>query len=72
MHYAKWWGMVHLQRGFKLPHCQILQDASLQFVHGVVVVVQQDPSCADVQAIYTEYTSVEMTWSEVAWKRLTL
>ena len=68
MHYAKG-RMVHLQCVFELSHSQILQDASLKFVHGVVVVVQQDPGCADVQAVCTENASVVRTWSKMALKR---
>lgn len=41
----------NLERRFELSDSQILQDASLQFVHSVVVVVQKSASSSDVQTV---------------------
>lgn len=40
-----------LQAALQLPHGQVLQHPLLQLFHGVVVVVQENPGCSDVQPV---------------------
>lgn len=42
----------HLQWSLQLSDSQVLQHSPLQLLHGIVVVVQQDASGTDVQAVW--------------------
>ncbi len=41
-----------LKGALELPHSQILQHPSLQLLHGIVIIIQEHPRRADVQAIW--------------------
>lgn len=40
-----------LQVIFQLSHSQVFQNPPLQFFHGIMVIVQKNPGCPNVQAI---------------------
>ena len=40
-----------LQVVFQLPHSQVFQHSFLQFFHGIMIIIQQNSGCSNVQTI---------------------